>query len=82
VAHQHHGYGRETVGEIVAWCFRALALHRIEANYQPANERSGRLLKALGFTVEGYARDYLYIDGAWRDHILTAKIKTDPRAGA
>ena len=79
-AHQNQGYGRETVGEIVSWCFRALGLHRIEANYQPSNERSGRLLRALGFTVEGYARDYLYIDGAWRDHILTAKIRPDDSA--
>lgn len=42
------------------------------ANYVPTNERSGRLLRRLGFTVEGYARDYLFIDGAWRDHVLTS----------
>ena len=72
-AHQARGYGKEAVGAVVDWCFGALKMHRIEANYQPTNERSGRLLRALGFTVEGYARDYLYIDGAWRDHILTSK---------
>jgi ribosomal-protein-alanine N-acetyltransferase len=38
-------------------------------------------LRALGFTVEGYARDYLFIDGAWRDHVLTAKIRDDAAAG-
>jgi ribosomal-protein-alanine N-acetyltransferase len=75
VAHQARGYGTETVGTVVTWCFRNLGLHRVEANYQPGNERSGRLLASLGFTVEGYARDYLYIDGAWRDHVLTAKIR-------
>jgi ribosomal-protein-alanine N-acetyltransferase len=78
---QGRGYGSEAVGTIVTWCFRNINLHRVEANYQPNNERSGRLLRALGFTVEGYARDYLYIDGAWRDHVLTAKIRTDGRAG-
>jgi ribosomal-protein-alanine N-acetyltransferase len=57
-----------------------LGLHRVEANYQPNNERSGRLLRALGFTVEGYARAYLYIDGEWRDHVLTAKIRDDGAA--
>ena len=51
----------------------------IQAAYVPANERSGRLLRRLGFTVEGYARDYLYIGGAWRDHIVTAR--TRPEAG-
>jgi ribosomal-protein-alanine N-acetyltransferase len=34
--------------------------------------RSGRLLRALGFVVEGYARDYLQINGRWEDHILTS----------
>jgi ribosomal-protein-alanine N-acetyltransferase len=76
-AQQGSGYGSEAVGAIVTWCFRTIGLHRIEANYQPVNERSGRLLRSLGFTIEGYARDYLYIDGAWRDHVLTAKIRDD-----
>ena len=78
VAHQARGYGSESVGAIVTWCFRNLGLHRMEANYQRNNERSGRLLRSLGFAVEGYARDYLFIDGAWRDHVLTAKIRDDP----
>jgi [ribosomal protein S5]-alanine N-acetyltransferase len=47
-----------------------------QANYMPHNRRSGRLLRELGFTVEGYARDYLRIDGRWEDHVLTSF--TDP----
>lgn len=34
---------------------------------------SARLLERLGFVKEGYAREYLHIDGAWRDHVLTAR---------
>ena len=48
------------------------------ANYMPINERSGRLLRSLGFQVEGYARDYLYVGGAWRDHVLTALTNPNP----
>jgi ribosomal-protein-alanine N-acetyltransferase len=57
--------------------FGPLSLHRIMANYLPINERSGRVLKRLGFTIEGYARDYLRIDGEWRDHILTSLTNPD-----
>ena len=42
------------------------------ANYRPENDRSRKLLERLGFVREGLARDYLFIDGAWRDHVLTA----------
>ncbi len=71
-AAEGRGLAREAVAAVVTYAFDVLRLHRIEANYQPLNERSGRLLRALGFVVEGYARDYLYIDGAWRDHVLTS----------
>ena len=52
--------------------FSALRLHRIHASYIPGNERSGGLLARLGFVREGLARNYLFINGAWRDHVLTA----------
>ena len=39
--------------------------------------RRDRLLRRLGFVVEGYARDYLMIAGKWEDHILTSL--TNPR---
>ncbi len=55
-----------------AFVFGELRLHRIMANYRPENERSARLLERLGFEREGLAREYLFIDGAWRDHVLTA----------
>jgi len=54
------------------FAFEELRLHRIMANYRPENERSARLLERLGFVREGIARDYLFVDGAWRDHVLTS----------
>ena len=49
------------------------------ANYMPTNEASGKVLKRLGFTVEGYARDYLCLNGKWEDHILTSLTNPEDR---
>jgi ribosomal-protein-alanine N-acetyltransferase len=72
-AYEGRGFASEAVRAVVDYGFERLNLHRIGANYRPTNERSGALLRRLGFVVEGYARDYLFNDGVWHDHILTAK---------
>jgi ribosomal-protein-alanine N-acetyltransferase len=76
VARSHEGQGlmAEALRATNDFVFRELKLHRIMANYRPENERSGRLLERLGFVREGLAKDYLFIDGAWRDHVLTALV--------
>ena len=54
--------------QVIQHCFRDLRLHRLEANIQPENKRSIALVKALGFSKEGYSPKYLKISGRWRDH--------------
>jgi ribosomal-protein-alanine N-acetyltransferase len=71
-AHEGRGFMTEALRGAIDLAFGRLAFHRIAANYMPINDRSGRVLRTLGFTVEGYARDYLFLNGAWRDHVLTA----------
>ena len=78
-AYEGLGLAREAVGAIVNFAFETLHLHRVEANYQPSNARSAALLRALDFVIEGYARDYLFLAGAWRDHILTSRTNPNPR---
>jgi len=73
-AHEGRGLMREGLEATIAHVFAVLGLHRIQANYVPQNTRSGRLLERLGFASEGLAKDYLFIDGAWRDHVLTARL--------
>ena len=67
------GLMREALSAVVDFGFRDVGLHRIEANHQPQNLRSAALLRRVGFEIQGYARDYLFIGGAWRDHVLTAR---------
>ena len=73
-ARQGRGYATEAAASVIGYAFETLGLHRIATTYQPTNERSGRVLRKLGFVVEGYARDYLFFDAAWRDAISVALI--------
>ena len=63
-----HGYLTEGVGLAVRYAFGQLRLHRLEANIQPGNHRSLRLVQRLGFRREGYSPEMLFINGAWQDH--------------
>jgi len=76
IGREHEGRGlmAEGLRAANAFVFEHLRLHRIMANFRPENERSRRLLQRLGFVEEGFARNYLFIDGAWRDHVLTSLI--------
>ncbi|MEM7693413.1 MAG: GNAT family protein [Pseudomonadota bacterium] len=71
------GLMADAVRILIPFCFETLGLHRIEAATLPHNERSIRLLKRVGFTEEGFARRFLNIDGAWRDHILFGLVAGD-----
>ncbi len=77
----HAGKGRMTraVAATVEFAFGKLRLHRVEAACIPDNAPSIALLQRNGFQREGYARGYLNIDGAWRDHILFALLESDAR---
>jgi [ribosomal protein S5]-alanine N-acetyltransferase len=66
------GSMRAAMPLVFAHAFDELRLHRLQANVQPENVRSRRLLEATGWREEGYAPRYLFIDGAWRDHVLYA----------
>jgi ribosomal-protein-alanine N-acetyltransferase len=71
-AYEGQGLMSEAVRAGINFMFEVMNLHRIMANFMPANERSGRLLQRLGFVEEGFAKDYLFLDGAWRDHVMTS----------
>jgi ribosomal-protein-alanine N-acetyltransferase len=62
------GYMSEGLGLAIRYAFTELRLHRLEANIQPANQASLRLIGRQGFRKEGYSPGMLFIDGAWRDH--------------
>ena len=77
-AWQGQGLMQEVVKAGIAYMFETQGLHRIMANHMPANVRSEKLLRTLGFEREGYARAYLKIGGQWQDHVLTALVNPLP----
>jgi ribosomal-protein-alanine N-acetyltransferase len=62
---------------VVDHCFTAVGLHRIEANIRPENAASLRVVRKLGFREEGRHARFLFIDGAWRDHLSFALTAED-----
>lgn len=63
------GVGSLAVALVCDHAFGPVGLHRLQADIRPENEPSRRLVERLGFRHEGLFRDYLHIDGAWRDHL-------------
>jgi [ribosomal protein S5]-alanine N-acetyltransferase len=78
-AFARQGYMTAAVRTLVPFAFSTLKLHRIEAACIPDNAASVRLLEKTGFTREGYAREYLCINGVWQDHLLYAQLRHDSR---
>jgi ribosomal-protein-alanine N-acetyltransferase len=69
------GYMTAAVRAIIPFAFASLRLHRLEAACIPTNAGSIRLLEKTGFVREGYAREYLCINGMWQDHLLYGRLK-------
>lgn len=78
----HAGRGHLTDGlsMVLELAFTQLRLHRVEANIQPANERSRQLALRCQFRLEGYSPSYLKVGGQWRDHERWAVLSDEWRA--
>lgn len=72
------GFMTAALAALIPFAHGALRLRRIEAACLPHNAGSVRLLEKLRFTREGLAREYLCIAGEWQDHLLFARLASDP----
>jgi ribosomal-protein-alanine N-acetyltransferase len=71
------GYMTAALPLVLSFAFDRLRLHRVEAACLPNNAPSRALLVRAGFRQEGYARQYLCIEGRWQDHLLFAVLRED-----
>lgn len=71
--YQGKGYMKEAVNLVLNYAYEEFGLHRIEATTLVDNERSQRVLEACGFNELGICKEYLLINGKWRDHKIFYK---------
>jgi RimJ/RimL family protein N-acetyltransferase len=69
---QDRGYGPAAIGELLAFGFQRMNLHRIWVRVFSYNERAVRAFEKCGFAREGLLRDDVFRDGRYHDtHILS-----------
>jgi RimJ/RimL family protein N-acetyltransferase len=66
-AYWSQGYMSEALTALITFSFGTLKLRRLEADVDPRNENSMRILDKLGFTREGLLRERWNVDGEIQD---------------
>jgi len=75
--HWGRGFASEAVSLLLDWTFRTLGLHRIEADIDPRNDGSRRLLARLGFSSEGLLRERYFVGDEISDTELFGLLEGD-----
>jgi len=66
---QGKGYGTEALQLMIDYLFLAKEIHRIQADTDPENKASQRILEKVGFKKEGVTRKSSFVRGQWRDTV-------------
>ncbi len=72
-----NGYMLEAADALIEHGLKRVGLHRIEADIDPRNQPSIKLVERLGFKREGYLRERWMIDGEITDTVLYGLIHSD-----
>lgn len=74
------GYMTEALTAVLDWGFDVFGLHRVEADVDPRNEPSLRLLERLGFVREGLLRERWIVNGEVCDTAFLGLLRGDRTA--
>jgi [ribosomal protein S5]-alanine N-acetyltransferase len=75
--HWGKGYINEALTALLDFAFGELNLHRVEADIDPYNEASIRVVEKLGFQREGYLRESWIIGGEFKDALYFGLLKRE-----
>lgn len=70
-------YTTELLETFIPFGFEELNLHRIEADVDPRNKASIKLLEKFGFIEEGYLRERYHINGEIQNALFYGLLKKD-----
>lgn len=79
-AHWGHGYAQEALRLALGHAFGALALNRVEADVDPRNVPSCRVLERVGFTLEGLLRERWWVGDDVQDSVIYGLLARDHAA--
>ncbi|HKY00344.1 MAG TPA: GNAT family N-acetyltransferase [Steroidobacteraceae bacterium] len=68
--HWKRGYMGEGLTVLIDYAFGSLRLHRLEADVDPANASSLRILERMGFQREGLLRERWNVGGVIADSVM------------
>lgn len=71
------GLASEALEVMIRFAFEALGLQRLEADVDPRNERSLRLLERQGFRREGYLRERWLHSGETQDAVFLGLLRRE-----
>ena len=76
---QGHGYAHEALRLMIGFAWTTLDMQRLEADTDPDNGPSRRLLENLGFLQEGSMRKRWFVHDAWHDTSWYGLLREDCR---
>ena len=77
---QGKGVMREAMKAALDYGFGQMGLHSVEANVNPANEASIRLLEKAGFIREAYFRENYFYNGRFLDSAVYSLLNPNEKA--
>lgn len=75
--HWGKGYMAEALPTLLEHAFQTLNMHRLEADVDPRNGPSIRILERLGFQREGFLRERWIINGEIQDSLMFGLLRQD-----